>query len=106
MALLVSALALNAYILQGPLVAPQVRTTTPAMLTEAQAKAAWLKKVDAPAFGAGKVAPTGGTRIKVTPSKGPTLKKIYDKQKKAAKAYAGPMVDVSPWGGPGASTGW
>ena len=116
--LLASALSLNAYVLPGPAVAP-VRFAAPAMqaVAEDAAKKAWLAKLDQPAYGAktsaAKSAPSG-TGLKA-PKSGWTLtmaggtrtvEDVWAAAEKAKKSYWPMDTKVSPFGGPGASSGW
>ena len=135
--LLVSALALNAYVVVGPAAAP-MRATVPSMkMSEAAAKAAWLAKIDQPSWGSkggarrasgmstarrlasnpvaapvpasafAKVSSTAPRNpVTGTLTRNPALAKVLKKQQKAKKAYEGPEVRVSAFGGPGASSGW
>ena len=43
---------------------------------------------------------------KVAPTRNPALEKVVKAGAKAKKAYVGPFVAVSSFGGPGASKGW
>jgi hypothetical protein len=112
MALLVSALALNAFVLMGPAVSP-VRTTGAVMIADdAKAKAAWLAKQNAPSFGPKDAAKTrdaappagaagAAVRYAAPPGKaygqpqiaGLTVAQIYKKQAKAKKEYEGKAVE-------------
>ena len=132
--LLLSALSLNAYVVLGPAAAP-VRATVPSMkMSEEAAKKAWLAKIDQPSWGGkgGGGGMKGARRLIKTPqyaapapapaarlqtsaprnpatgtlTRNPALAKALKKAAKAKKAYEGPEVRVSDFGGPGASTGW
>lgn len=86
--LLSSALSINAYVLPGPAVSP-MRTSTLAM-NEVAAKAAWLAKQDAPAWGP---SASAGMTGRVVRTVNPALEKALLKADKAKKEYVGKEVE-------------
>lgn len=106
MALLVSALAINAYVLTGPAVMP-LRTTGSVMLTadDPAAKAAWLAKLDAPSFSGAAPAPARAASAPKTAAPpgvaygqpqiaGLSIAQVYKKQAKAKKSYEGKDMET------------